>query len=122
MVASCLKADLMKNNNIKRTLTLKHPEPMWKRVPVRDEHGRPYSDFIMLIPKLHNSSHTVVQKTIDEIQNVLKQYENIVVFADLNLTRNILWISVKAIPGICRELPAAIHARVPNARMVANYF
>jgi hypothetical protein len=33
---------------------------------------------------------------------------------------HLLWVSVKPIPGICLELPAAIQARVPEALLVAD--
>ena len=29
-------------------------EPLWKRVPTRDDEGRPVSDFMMLIPKFRS--------------------------------------------------------------------
>lgn len=74
----------------------------------------------MLIPKLGSKPQTVLDETISRLQQVLGLYENIVVFADLNLNLNVLWVSTKAVPGICLELPAAIKMKVPEALLVAQ--
>ena len=95
-------------------------EPLWKRVPTRDHNGHPYSDFMMIIPKLRTKPHAILQDTIEEIRKVLEFYNKVVVFADLNLKLNLLWVTVKPVPGICLELPAAIRMRVPEAKLVAN--
>jgi hypothetical protein len=42
------------------------------------------------------------------------------VFADMNLRLNVLWVTVRPIPGICLELPAALKTRVPEAMLVAQ--
>ena len=95
-------------------------EPLWKRVPTRDDQGHPLSDFMMIIPNLRCKPHHLLQKTIELIRDVLSLYRNIVVFADLNLKLNLLWVSVKPVPGICLELPAAIKMQVPEAVLVAQ--
>lgn len=94
--------------------------PLWNLVPTRDSNGQRLSDFMMLIPKLRNKPQSQLQIVLDEIQEVLEYYRHAVVFADLNLRLNVLWVSVKPVPGICLELPAAILARVPEARLVAQ--
>ena len=93
-------------------------EPLWKRVPTRDHDGRPFSDFMMLIPRLRSRPQHILQATIGEIQGVLEHYRKVVVFADLNLKLNVLWVSVRPVPGICLELPAAIKTRVPDVDVV----
>ena len=95
-------------------------EPLWKRVPTRDQDGRPFSDFMMLIPRLRNRPRHVLQATVAEIQAVLEHYRKVVVFADLNLKLNVLWVSVRPVPGICLELPTAIKMRVPEAMLVGQ--
>lgn len=98
-----------------------HPaEPLWKRAPSRDEHGRPLSDFMMIIPKLSRRPTDYIRNTLREIEAVLAHYGDAVVFADLNLRLNTLWVTVRPIPGICLELPAAVKLRVPEALLVAH--
>ena len=107
-------------HHLRTAVTLEAVEPLWQRVPTRDQDGRPLSDFMMLIPKLRSRPRLRLQRTIRDIHQVLRQYERAVVFADLNLKLNVLWVSVKPIPGICLELPAAIKLRVPEAMLVAH--
>lgn len=95
-------------------------EPLWNHVPTRDHDGQRLSDFMMLIPKLRNKPQAQLQYILEQIQEVLEFYQHAVVFADLNLRINVLWVSVRPVPGICLELPAAIHAKVPEARLVAQ--
>jgi len=92
-------------------------EPLWQRAPTHDDEGHPLSDFMMLIPKLSKRPHSQINQTLQHLQNVLNRYQNTVVFVDLNLRLNILWVSVKPVPGICLELPTAIKACVPEAML-----
>lgn len=95
-------------------------EPLWKRAPARDAEGRPLSDFMMIIPKLSKRPADYIRRTLREIEAVLLAYEHAVVFADMNLKLNTLWVTVKPIPGICLELPTAVKLRVPEALLVAS--
>lgn len=95
-------------------------EPLWKRVPTRGDDGRPLSDFMMIIPALRDRPPQRIQRIVQEIEAVFAYYRHAVVFADLNVRLNLLWVSVKPIPGICLELAAALHLRVPEARLVAS--
>ncbi|HSP01140.1 MAG TPA: hypothetical protein VLN90_06725 [Thioalkalivibrio sp.] len=95
-------------------------EPLWKRAPGRDENGRSLPDFMMLIPRLGKQPGLVIRRTLADIDAVLQDYRHAVVFADMNLRLNILWVTVRPIPGICLELPAALKVRVPEAMLVAN--
>jgi hypothetical protein len=110
----------MKVHEISHTFGLDPAEPLWKRAPTRDAYGNPLSDFMMIIPKLRSRPHHVLQDIIKEIQGVLSFYSNVVVFADLNLKLNLLWVTVKPVPGICLELPTAIKLRVPDALLVGQ--
>lgn len=95
-------------------------EPLWKRAPTRDEHGGLLSDFMMLIPCLSKSSLRHQQHTLEKLQQILQDYAHVVVFADLNFKLNVLWVSVRPLPGICLELPTAINALIPEAKLVAH--
>ena len=93
---------------------------MWKRVPTRWEHGERLSDFLMLIPGLRSRPAPQLQQTLESIHHVLAHYRHAVVFADINLRLNLLWVSVRPLPGISVELAAAVQAYVPEAKLVAN--
>ncbi|WP_455365916.1 hypothetical protein [Kaarinaea lacus] len=95
-------------------------EPLWKRVPMQNAEGKNLSDFMMIIPRLKHESVDRVKTIINEIDQVLRYYEKFVVFADLNLNLNVLWVSVQPVAGICVEVAAAIHHRVPEAKLVAS--
>lgn len=112
----------MKDLHPHRAPRLNPAEPLWKRVPTRDAEGHPLSDFMMLIPRLRTRPRHVLEATISEIQTVLEHYRRVVVFADLNLKLNVLWVSVRPEPGICLELPTAIKCRVPEAMLVGQRF
>lgn len=94
-------------------------EPLWKRAPARDESGRPLSDFLMIIPKLSRQPAEVIRQKLGHIQRVLERYGKVVVFADMNLKLNTLWVTVRPVPGITLELPAVIKLHVPEALLVA---
>ena len=75
---------------------------------------------MMIIPKLRQQQAHYIEETIQKIQHALDAYKKVVVFADLNLKLNVLWVSVKPRPGICLELPAVIQSLVPEARLVGE--
>jgi hypothetical protein len=75
---------------------------------------------MMLIPKLRDRSGVQLERVLGEIHSVFERYGEAVVFADLNLRLNVLWVSVRPIPGICLELATAINERVPEARLVTH--
>jgi hypothetical protein len=107
-------------NTLTTGLHLEPAEALWKRVPTRGADGRPLSDFMMILPKLRERPRAQIVETLAAIEYTLHRYGEAVVFADFNLKLNLLWVSVKPIPGICAELPAAITARVPEALLVAD--
>lgn len=75
---------------------------------------------MMLIPRLRDKPRGEFLGTVERIQSVFRSYEHAVVFADLNTRLNLLWVSVRPIPGICLELPCAIKVAVPEALLVAD--
>jgi len=69
--------------------------PLYKRAPREDEDGRPLSDFMMIIPKLRDRPDHLVRETVSRIERVLNRFTHAVVFADLNLKLNVLWVIVR---------------------------
>ena len=94
--------------------------PLWKVAPTRDENGNSFVDFMMIIPKLKKKPQKYIDKTLSDIQMVLNQYSNVVVFANINLKINCLWVSHRSQPGICQELASAIRKYVPEATLVGD--
>jgi len=99
---------------------IKPADPLWKRVPVRDSEGKMLSDFMMIIPRLRHQSPQGIKEIVLKIEEVLTYYERHVVFADLNLKLNVLWVSMKPVPGMCLEVATAINLHVPDAKLVAQ--
>jgi len=95
-------------------------EPLWARVPTRCEDGERLSDFMMLIPRLRTRPAHHMQEILESIHDTLSCYGDTVVFADLNLRLNLLWVSVRPRPGICLALASALQTRIPEARLIAN--
>lgn len=95
-------------------------EPLRKRVPAFDEHGQVLSDFMMLFPGLVKKPQHHMQIAIEHIQAVFADYGHAVVFAEFNLKLNLLWISVKPIPGIRFQIAEALRALIPEARIVSH--
>lgn len=98
-----------------------HPGgPLWQRAPTKDADGNYLSDFMMLIPGLKKKTSAQQTQTVNAIAQVLQHYEETVVFADLNLRLNVLWVSLYPVPGMCLEIPAALKVAVPEAMLVAS--
>lgn len=95
-------------------------EPLHSRVPSRDENGKPVSDFMVLLPGFRSLPGREQSKRLDRIQGVLNCFAE-VVFADLNVPLNLLWISVEAKYGIITEIAAALQTHIPDARLVSSY-
>jgi len=103
-----------------QSLAYEAANPLWQRVPTRDENGIPLADFMMLIPKLNKQDKYTTGKTIDKLIAILTQYQDVVVFADLNMKINILWISMRPIVGMCIEIPATIIEAIPEAKIIGE--
>jgi len=101
-------------------IQLEASTPLWQRVPVTDERGGLLADFMMVIPGLSRRPRAEVERAAAVIHDILARYHRAVVFADLNLKLNVLWVSVRPIPGICLELPAVIHEHLPEAKLVGQ--
>ena len=99
---------------------LEPAEPLYTRVPTRDESGQYLTDFMMIIPGLSKRSMQIRREVIGRIDRVLQLYKRTVVFADFNMKTSVLWVSVKPVPGICLELPAVIKFHIPEALLVSH--
>ena len=95
-------------------------EPLWQRVPSQDAQGRNLFDFMMLIPKFKEWPDLRREQVMTELQSLFDEYDGKVVFAELNMKLNLLWVSLAPAPGICLEFAAAINERIPEAVLVAN--
>lgn len=94
--------------------------PLWQLAPTRDSAGQRLTDFMMLIPRLRTRTPAEIEQASRAIQSVLELHQD-VVFADLNLKLNLLWVSLRPRPGAISELTAAIRLRVPEAVLVGHY-
>ena len=110
------------SNLIRRTAALLPAEPLHQRAPGRDESGKPYGDFMMIIPGLRTKPAHLIEQTINELNLALSQFSHVVVFADFNLKINLLWVTVRPSRNSGLAIAAAIHLRVPEAKLVAANF
>ena len=94
--------------------------PLWQRVPTRGPAGEALNDFMMLIPGLRDWPEARRQETMAALERALEEQAGRLVFVDLNLGLNLLWISMRPDPEGCLGVAAAIKARVPEAVLVAS--
>ena len=91
--------------------------PLYERVPTRDEAGHMLGDFMMLIPGLKERPGAECRLIISRVDRVLKAFPE-VVFADMNLRLNLLWVSVRARPGVILDIACCMKFHVPEAMLV----
>jgi hypothetical protein len=101
------------------TFTLNQHQPLHERVPARDRHGQPLADFMVLIPGLRNRPAAQFRDVLARLQAVLVNCTE-VVFVDLNVPLNLLWISLQPRPGVILELFGTLQQRIPEARLVGQ--
>jgi len=95
-------------------------EPLRKRAPTVDEHGKPLTDFMVIIPGLRKKPQPHIQRTIGELHRVLARFSGTVVFAEFNLALNLLWVSTRQAHGMRDEIAMAIRSTIPAARLVSH--
>ena len=93
--------------------------PLHERVPTRDEEGRLLGDFLMLIPGLRETPVPDLAARLSRIEAALGRHAE-VVFADLNLPLNLLWVSVRPRRGVILEVSATIRVCEPAAVLVGE--
>jgi hypothetical protein len=74
----------------------------------------------MLIPGLKHDSELQFARVKALLESVVKEFGDKVVFADINLKLNVVWVTVLPEPGLCYEVALAIRERIPEAVMVGN--
>lgn len=112
--------DSKKSDELLPTLEYSANTPLWSRVPTKDEDGEYLGDFMMVITGLKKASSEHRKKTINSITQVLAEYSDVVVFADLNMKMSLLWISIKPVKGMMLEIPTAIIQSVPEAKLISD--
>ncbi|WP_275100394.1 hypothetical protein [Sedimenticola hydrogenitrophicus] len=95
-------------------------DPLWRRVPTSDPAGQNLNDFMLLIPGLKRWAQHRRERLLEELRGVFEHHADRVVFADLNLKLNLLWISHRQGKGVSLALFEAIRERVPEALLVAS--
>ena len=108
-------------SSLRRASAFEPIEPLWQRLPSRDADGQRLADFMMLIPGLKRRSEIEIRQRMEAIYAVLENYQEVIAFVELNLRINTLWVSVQARPGLCLEIPAAIHVAVPEALLIGQH-
>ena len=108
------------SDSLRSSLELFPNTPLWQRVPTKDETGKYLGDFMMIIPKLKSANSEHRKNTLDALNRVLTHYQDVVVFADLNMKMNLLWVSIKPKRGMFSEIPAAIIECVPEAKLITE--
>jgi len=98
---------------------IEHHKPLYARAPARDENGNPFSDFMVLIPGLRDRDHAEFVDAISRLQSVISTSQE-VVFADLNVQLNLLWVSVRPQPGVILRLFGAVRSLIPEAKLVGQ--
>ena len=114
-------AYLLMQDASSRLPEIQQSEPLWKRVPTRNKHGKPYVDFMMLIPGLKKFESSKLQDVIKKVEAVLQHYEKDIILADLNLKINVLWVTINPHAGLTAEIAALIHHVVPEAKLVSQH-
>ncbi len=99
---------------------LQPADPLWRRVPSTDTAGQNLNDFMLLIPGLKRWALPRREKVYAELRGLFAQHADRVVFADLNMKLNLLWVSHRQGKGVSLALFEAIRERIPEAVLVAN--
>jgi len=72
---------------------------------------------MMLIPGLRELPRIQLRGKVAQLQAILGEFRE-VVFADLNVPRNLLWVSLRPTPGAILKIASAVRYRVPEALLV----
>ncbi len=102
------------------SISLAGHQPLHERVPARDELGQLLSDFMVLLPGLRERTRLEINERLDYLQMIFANFRE-VVFVDLNVPLNLLWISVRPRPGVILELFGAVKSGIPEAKLVGHH-
>lgn len=95
-------------------------EPLRKRAPAVDENGRALADFMVIIPNLRTRPPIRIQQIMQDIHRILSRFSDQVVFAEVNLKLNLLWVSIRPTNGISYEITEALRSCIPDVRLVSH--
>lgn len=93
--------------------------PLWKLVPTRDASGKLLCDFMVLVPRLKTQQAVYIGNAQNWIAGVLRRHDE-VVFANMDLKLNLLWVSHRYRAGLMLEIVSAIRLKLPEAVLVAH--
>ena len=110
----------MGDKEIKLSIDITPAEPLWKLAPTRDKDGGPVSDLLMIIPKLKTKPEQYIKDTLANIEFALKQYKDEILFANIDMKLNTLWVSFKAVPGVYGDIVSTLKRSVPEAVLVGD--
>ena len=105
---------------MKLSIDIAPAEPLWKLAPTHDENGGPVSDVLMIIPKLKSQPEQYIKDTLTNIEFALKQFSNEILFANVDMKLNTLWVSFKAVPGVYVDIVSTLRTSVPEAVLVGD--
>jgi len=111
---------MMTKTDLKLSINLVPAEPLWKSVPTRDENGGPVSDILMIIPKLKTRPEHHIKETLADIEFALKQFSDEILFANVDMKLNTLWVSFKAVPGVYSNIISTLKVNIPEAVLVGD--
>lgn len=74
---------------------------------------------MMLLPGLKHRPQPDIDVKVAIVYRTLARFTD-VVFANVNVSINVLWVSLKPRPGATLEIAAAIKLRVPEALLIAQ--
>ena len=94
-------------------------KPSYNTGPTRDAAGRALGDFMVLIPGLRERPRHEFAEAVARLQAVLVAFRE-VVFVDLNVPLNLLWVSVEPRHGVILELFGAMQSQLPESRLVGH--
>jgi hypothetical protein len=112
-----MSLDKRNSTNLKCSLELLRNEPLHERVPTHDEEGNALGDFMMLFPGMRDLAESSLRSKVDILAEILSGCRE-VVFVDLNVPLNLLWVSIKHKPGLVLELSTYVKMRIPEAKLV----
>jgi hypothetical protein len=110
----------MNKSDLKLSVHLAPAEPLWKLAPTKDKDGGPVSDLLMIIPKLKSKPEHYIKDTLANIEFALKQFGNDILFANIDMKLNTLWVSFKAVPGVYGDIVLTLQTNVPEAVLVGD--
>ncbi len=74
----------------------------------------------MIIPKLKTKPEQYIKDTLANIEFALKQFSDEILFANLDMKLNTLWVSFKAVPGVYTDIVASLKMNIPEAVIVGD--